>query len=173
LTFGEHRSFERPQRTIIDFPARRYYASVEKNGVWHQPPAVLRSGTTFISLEALSRWLSEKASKDKRIALAVNSDRDFRNNTMTLRLRNDGVPPHQVRHSLRFAPGRSQMVLDGKRVLPLPAAPFSVGPFDSELSFYVPLRPILNLLGGWARLDAKNHRLNFDAPTYEFWQHTK
>jgi hypothetical protein len=170
LTFGEHASFVDPDRVIVDFPAPNYYARVEKDGVWWTPPAVLRDGTAFISVNALSYWLRDKANKGQQSYLFVHSNPDLHHKTMTLRMANDGVYPNEVRHSLRFQLGRRQMVLDGKNILPLPAAPFNVGRFDSELNFYVPLRPILELLGGWARVDASKHRLNFDAPTHEFWK---
>ncbi|HVF11123.1 MAG TPA: hypothetical protein VNA16_09990 [Abditibacteriaceae bacterium] len=170
LTIGQESSFigRNPGRVVIEFPIhnrRKLFA----DGVYWPPPAVLRDGTTFINLNALGQWLRDKANKKRPAYFVVDSEVvNPRDKSITLRIRDDGVP--QMRHSLRFQIGEKRMVLDGKKVLPLAVAPFPVGRFNSDLDVYVPLRPILKLLGGWARVDAAKHRLYFDAPGYEFWK---
>jgi hypothetical protein len=172
LTIGRDSSFfhKTPENVMMEFPVPHRQQLYEQ-GVYWSPPAVLRSGMTFINLNAFSHWLRDKANTRRPAYFVVTSDiTNVASNTITLRIYNDASPPHEVRHSLRFQMGQANMVLDGKKVLPLPIAPFVVGRFASDLDVYVPLRPILNLVGGWARVDAALHRLYFDAPSYEFWK---
>lgn len=122
------------------------------SAVFWLPIALLRNGMTYVSLDELDRRLSKrKIWEDRSAAL------DWKENSR-----------HAVwragKHVLGFEAGQKTMLVDG-RAVQLPVAPFIENGFGHDSGdyafFYVPLRSVLQVLGGTVNVNARAHRLFF------------
>jgi hypothetical protein len=59
------------------------------------------------------------------------------------------------------------MLLDGKIAVPLHASPFVSSPWWRSGTFYVPVKPVLDVVGGKYKVSKSAHRLHVDVPMAE------
>jgi len=117
------------------------------------PHAVLRDGVTFVRLRwlvmRLDRCATDSGCTDKA---CVSWAPETREAIMKVGAR-----------SLHFSPGNRQMRI-GTTQVQCPAAPFVLRPVYGALegAIYVPLKPVLDVLGGTYRVSPSGHRLFID-----------
>lgn len=124
------------------------------------PPAVLRNGVCFASLQALQWLLAEQANRAGQARrAAIGWDAKAKEAVF-----------QAGAHVLRFRPGRPAMAVDGKGEVALPAAAFVSPPTSGRPAgvLYVPLRPVAEELGGTVHLEYARRRVHLDIPP--FWQ---
>jgi len=123
------------------------------------PLALIRDGTTLVQLKTLKRLLdrqAEKAGHQRRAAIS------WEPNTKETVLQAGA-------HVLHFRPGLAEMLIDGRGKVPLAAGPFvsRPAPGDPQGALYVPLRPVVEALGGTCRVERSARRVYIDLPP--FW----
>lgn len=125
--------------------------------VFWLPVALVRNGTTYISLDELDQRLSGTKDYEARSAALVWKEKS---KIAILRV---------GKHVLKFEAGRKIMRVNG-RAVSLPAAPFverGAGHDSGEYSsFYVPLSPVLKVLGGTMNVNSNAHRIYFTGPMF-------
>lgn len=129
---------------------------VDGAGFW-LPIALVRNGTTYVSLDELDQRLAGRKEHEARSAAL---DWEEKSKTATLRA---------GKHTFKFEAGRKTMRVDS-RVVNLPAAPFIEEGFGHDSGnyhhFYVPLAPVLKVLGGTMNVNAQAHRIYFTGPLF-------
>lgn len=127
---------------------------VQGVGFW-LPIALVRNGTAYVSLDELDNRINPHPYYEAR-SKALQWKEGSRSATL-----------RAGKHALSFRAGRKSMRADGKAVA-LPGAPFiesGAGHDSGGYSyFYVPLVPVLRVLGGTASVDARAHRITFRGP---------
>ncbi len=129
---------------------------VDGAGFW-LPVALVRNGTTYVSLNELDQRLAGRKDNEARSAAL---DWEEKSKTATLRA---------GKHTFKFEAGRKTVRVNG-RVVKLSAAPFIEEGFGHDSGnyshFYVPLMPVLKVLGGTMNVNAKAHRFYFTGPLF-------
>ncbi len=121
------------------------------------PAALLRDGTTLISL----RKMAEILSVHERMTLGTPEKYLIWNR------RSNALNLNSESHSFGFLTGRKTMQLDEKQSIVLPMAPLKLTSRNAGQSeTYVPLRPLLKVLGADAKVDAKGRALRIMWPVY-------
>lgn len=160
LAFGNNGPFgeQSGQAQTVSIPGA-VLASIE-----YLPFAVLRNGTTFISLSQLRERLATLAEKageglgDQEVKLSW----DNRTRTSTLRA---------GRYEMKFQTGSTRMqVSDHMDTGELPdvklaAAPVLLGG-EGRQQLYVPLAPIMQSMRGAVRINTAQHRMYFQVPNF-------
>lgn len=128
-----------------------------RSAVLWLPTALARGGTTFVSLDEMDRRLTGRSFEVVR-----GGALSWKDGSKTATLRAGG-------HTLRFQAGRRAMRADG-RLVSLPSAPFVEEGAGHDMGaysfFYVPLAPVLRVLGGTANVNAPAHRFFFRGPLF-------
>jgi len=146
LEFGNWReglAFAEQAKTV-KFPGRA--AALD----W-APPAAVRDGVCFVHLRRLARFINSRAEQTGRSGRAsVSWDPE----TKEVSLQAGG-------RVLSFLPGRAEMLVSADKKIPLPAAPFVSPPAPGYPAgtLYVPLKPIVDILGLHFRVSPSGHRL--------------
>lgn len=143
-------SREDAKSNIIENPPLRWNAEINIPS-----PVVVRGGVAFISWRDLQRWFEQYARRKPRVEKTK----------ATLRL----VWNKKERRAIlyvhnrvfAFRTGDATMHVDGNHNIALPAKPFVLA-FRSEYLLYVPLRPLVEELGGQLKTDVRRHRFWFD-----------
>jgi hypothetical protein len=124
------------------------------------PPALVRGGVTFVSLSELQERLA-LPSPVREKAITWDGDRyegSLRSATF-----------HAGRHRLRFSLGQDKMLVNGATYR-LPGKPFLVSAFHPhdgpDTQFYVPLKPVLQVLGGTMNVNMSAHRFYLSGPLF-------
>jgi hypothetical protein len=120
------------------------------------PPAVLRGGVPFVQLAALKGYLDRQAERARRSArAAISWDTRTKETSLTVGGR-----------ILSFRRGRAEMLVGNGKTIALPAATFvsPSAPYHPKGALYVPLTPVVEALGGTARVDPANHVVHLDLP---------
>ncbi|MHB9026330.1 MAG: hypothetical protein ACYC7E_19500 [Armatimonadota bacterium] len=121
------------------------------------PPAVLRTDTGYISLKALARYLTDRSRQSGQSrAASVEWNKATRETVLAW----NG-------HIYGFQLKRASMTVDGKAV-PLPVAPFlsrpRTGTNGKVQAHYVPLRPLVEALGGVPMVNVGEHEVTLNIP---------
>lgn len=117
------------------------------------PPALLRRGVVFLRATVLCELLEPgRMSQAELLASALTWDPGRKEAVVSARGR-----------SFAFQRGRKMMVVDGRTEIPLPASPLLSSPLSGG-RLYVPVKPVLQLLGGAYRVSESGHRLHIDLP---------
>ncbi|HEX8237936.1 MAG TPA: hypothetical protein VF600_18495 [Abditibacteriaceae bacterium] len=129
------------------------------NYIW-LPPALVRGGVTYVSLSELRERLAlSRQAREK----AITWDGDLYKGSLR------SATLHAGRHRLRFSPGQSKMFVDGK-AHSLSSKPFVVSAFHPhdgpDTAFYVPIKPVLQVLGGTMNVNMRAHRFYLAGPLF-------